>query len=250
MSRLFREIIENRVGGNQLLEEFRIMSARILIVDDEAAIRDMVRMALESEGFDVADASNAHQAGSMLNQDNFDLILLDWMMPGISGIDFAGRIRREGNHNIGIIMLTARDDEHDLLRGLSIGADDYVKKPFSTKELISRIHAVLRRISTPTTSTEIITAGRITIDLEQHRVKISGKSIDLSPTEFRLLHFLCLTLIECLLATSYWTMSGVTKSMLKTVRLTYIFDDCEKCSNHLIVTAILIRFVVSVIDFL
>jgi two-component system phosphate regulon response regulator PhoB len=83
----------------------------------------------------------------------------------------------------------ARDDEDDLLRGLSIGADDYVKKPFSTKELISRIHAVLRRISTPTTSTELITAGRITIDLEQHRVKISGKSIDLSPTEFRLLHF-------------------------------------------------------------
>ena len=165
------------------------MSARILIVDDEAAIRDMVRMALESEGFDVADASNAHQAGSLLNQGNVDLILLDWMMPGISGIDFAGRIRREGNHNIGIIMLTARDDEDDLLRGLSIGADDYVKKPFSTKELISRIHAVLRRISTPTTSTEIITAGRITIDLEQHRVKISGKSIDLSPTEFRLLHF-------------------------------------------------------------
>ncbi len=166
------------------------MSAHILIVDDEAAIRDMVRLALENEGFTVSDASNAHQAGSMLNQGNYDLILLDWMMPGISGIDFAGRLRREGNHAIGIIMLTARDNEDDLIRGLSIGADDYVKKPFSTKELISRIQAVLRRLGSTTTSTDIITAGKITIDLEQHRVKIEGENVDLSPTEFRLLHFL------------------------------------------------------------
>ncbi len=166
------------------------MSAHILIVDDEAAIRDMVRMALESEGFSVQDASSAHQAGSLLQEQDFDLILLDWMMPGISGIDFAGRIRREGNHDIGIIMLTARDNEEDMIRGLSIGADDYVKKPFSTKELISRMHAVLRRIQSTSSSKEIVTAGPITIDLEQHRVRISDQNVDLSPTEFRLLHFL------------------------------------------------------------
>ena len=124
-----------------------IVSAHLLIVDDEAAIRDMVRMALELDGFTVSDASNAHQAAKTLESDDIDLILLDWMMPGISGIDFAARIRRSGDNQTGIIMLTAKDDEDDLIRGLDIGADDYVKKPFSTKELISRINAVLRRLS-------------------------------------------------------------------------------------------------------
>ena len=108
------------------------VSSHILVVDDEAAIRDMVRMALEMEGFTVSDASNAHQAAKILENTDIDLILLDWMMPGISGIDFAGRIRREGNASVGIIMVTAKDDENDLIRGLDVGADDYVKKPFST----------------------------------------------------------------------------------------------------------------------
>ena len=121
------------------------MSAHILIVDDEVSIRDMVRMALELDGFKVSDASNAHAANKLLEDINPDIILLDWMMPGISGIDFAGRLRRDGNSQVGIIMLTAKDNEEDMIRGLDVGADDYVKKPFSTKELISRINAVLRR---------------------------------------------------------------------------------------------------------
>ncbi len=166
------------------------MSAHILIVDDEAAIRDMVRMALELEDFQVSDASNAHQAAKILEQEDIDLILLDWMMPGISGIDFASRIRREGNNHIGIIMLTAKDDEGDLIRGLDVGADDYVKKPFSTKELVSRINAVLRRLSDTRSSADVVSAGKITIDSEQHRVLIDGENVDFSPTEFRLLHFL------------------------------------------------------------
>jgi len=166
------------------------VSAHILIVDDEAAIRDMVRMALEIESFTVSDASNAHQAVNILEQEDIDLILLDWMMPGISGIDFAGRIRREGNYQVGIIMLTAKDDESDLIRGLDVGADDYVKKPFSTKELVSRINAVLRRLSDVRSSAEVVSAGKITIDSEQHRVLIEGENVDFSPTEFRLLHFL------------------------------------------------------------
>ena len=166
------------------------MSAHILIVDDEAAIRDMVRMALEFEDFTVTDASNAHQAAKILEQTDVDLILLDWMMPGISGIDFAGRIRRDGNHQVGIIMLTAKDDESDLIRGLDVGADDYVKKPFSTKELVSRINAVLRRLSDNRASADVVSAGKITIDSEQHRVLIDGANVDFSPTEFRLLHFL------------------------------------------------------------
>ena len=166
------------------------MGASILVVDDEAAIRDMIRMALEHEGFNVTDASSAHQAGNLLKSSQFDLILLDWMMPGISGIDFAGRLRREGNTDVGIIMLTARSDESDMIRGLDVGADDYVSKPFSTKELISRINAVLRRLKEPSVSGDAVTQGKITVDTEQHRIKISGENVDVSPTEFRLLHFL------------------------------------------------------------
>ena len=167
-----------------------IVSAHLLIVDDEAAIRDMVRMALELDGFTVSDASNAHQAAKTLESDDIDLILLDWMMPGISGIDFAARIRRSGDNQTGIIMLTAKDDEDDLIRGLDIGADDYVKKPFSTKELISRINAVLRRLSDKVVSSDVVCAGKIKIDSEQHRVFIDEKNVDFSPTEFKLLHFL------------------------------------------------------------
>jgi len=166
------------------------VSAHILIVDDEAAIRDMVRMALELDNFKVSDASNAHQAAKVLEQQDIDLILLDWMMPGISGIDFASRIRREGNNHVGIIMLTAKDDEKDLIRGLDVGADDYVKKPFSTKELISRINAVMRRLSENNVGNDIVSAGKITIDSSQHRILIDGDNVDFSPTEFRLLHFL------------------------------------------------------------
>ncbi len=166
------------------------MSAHILIVDDEAAIRDMVRMALEIEGYQVSDASNAHQALKLLEQNDIDLMLLDWMMPGVSGIDFASRIRREGNHQVGIIMVTAKDDENDLIRGLDVGADDYIRKPFSTKELISRMNAVLRRLSNDSSANDVVSAGKITIDTNQHRVLIDSKNVDLSPTEFRLLHFL------------------------------------------------------------
>ena len=166
------------------------MTAHILIVDDEAAIRDMVRMALEMDDFKVSDASNAHQATNILEQEDIDLILLDWMMPGISGIDFASRLRREGNHHVGIIMVTAKDNEDDMIRGLDVGADDYIRKPFSTKEMVSRINAVLRRLSDKQTSTDIVSAGKITIDSDQHRVLIDGTNVDFSPTEFRLLHFL------------------------------------------------------------
>lgn len=166
------------------------MSSHILIVDDEAAIRDMVRMALEMEDFTVSDASNAHQASKILETQDIDLILLDWMMPGISGVDFAGRIRREGNSSVGIIMVTAKDDEGDLIRGLDVGADDYVKKPFSTKELISRINAVLRRLADTGVTSDVVIAGKITIDSTEHRILIDGNNVDFSPTEFRLLHFL------------------------------------------------------------
>ena len=167
------------------------MQEHILVVDDEAAIRDMVRMALESEDFKVYDASNVHEASRILEQQSVNLMLLDWMMPGVAGIDFAARLRRQNlSADLGIIMLTARDAEDDMIRGLEVGADDYVRKPFSTRELISRIRAVLRRLGDSRYEGDIVTAGKITIDTEQHRITIEGRPVDFSPTEFRLLHFL------------------------------------------------------------
>jgi len=168
------------------------MQAHILVVDDEAAIRDMLRMALELENFTVSDAHNAHQAARMLEKESVDLILLDWMMPGVSGFDFASRILREGKHQVGIIMLTAKGHEDDLTRSLDIGADDYMTKPFSTKELVARIKAVLRRLSVKDADSnkETISAGKIKIDATQHRITIDGTIVDFSPTEFKLLHFL------------------------------------------------------------
>ena len=167
------------------------MKEHILIVDDEAAIRDMVRMALEIEGYQVSDANNAHQASKLLEESQIDLMLLDWMMPGVSGIDFASRIRKEDSiSQLGIIMLTAKDNEDDLIRGLEVGADDYMTKPFSVRELGSRIRAVLRRLNQKSSLGSIIKAGKITIDTEQYRVKIDDLNVEFSPTEFRLLHFL------------------------------------------------------------
>lgn len=168
------------------------MSEHILIVDDEVAIRDMVRLALETDGFLVSDASNAHQANVLLEQhSDIDLILLDWMMPGVSGIDFASKLRKQDNlSKVGIIMLTAKDNEDDLIRGLEVGSDDYITKPFSTRELVSRIRAVLRRLGQPTLQGVVASAGKITIDTEQYRVTIDGSPVDFSPTEFKLLHFL------------------------------------------------------------
>lgn len=166
------------------------MTEHILIVDDEAAIRDLVRMTLEQDGFRVSEASNAHEAASLLSKNDVDLMLLDWMMPGVAGIDFAARLRRENTAPmVGIIMLTARDAEEDLIRGLEVGADDYVRKPFSTAELVSRIRAVLRRINDRGHSGDSVTIGEITIDTDLHRITISGKVVDFSPTEFKLLHF-------------------------------------------------------------
>ena len=166
------------------------MNSHVLVVDDEAAIRDMVRMALELEGFQVSDASNAHQAANLLKDQSIDLVLLDWMMPGVSGIDFAAKIKRNIDPSIGIIMVTAKDTEDDLIRGLDVGADDYVKKPFSTKELTSRIRAVLRRLADSDSEQNIASLGKITVDLQQHRIIIDGERVDFSPTEFKLLHFL------------------------------------------------------------
>lgn len=163
--------------------------ASILIVEDERPIRDMVGFALRRNGFELLEASNGQEAERIMASSSPDLILLDWMLPDLSGIEILRRIKRdEVTKEIPVIMLTARTEEDDKIFGLDTGADDYVTKPFSTKELLARIRALLRRISTEE-ALENLTLGPISIDTASHRVFINQKPIECGPTEYRLLTF-------------------------------------------------------------
>lgn len=165
------------------------MAVKILIIEDEAAIRDMVTLALGRAGYQVYQAESAEDGFSMLNEHVPDLILLDWMLPGMSGVDFAKRIKRDPLcRDIPIIMLTARTEEEDKVRGLEVGADDFVTKPFSPRELQARIKAVLRR-AVPMSSEEIIEVDGLALDPVSHRVTVDDQNLEMGPTEFRLLHF-------------------------------------------------------------
>jgi two-component system phosphate regulon response regulator PhoB len=161
----------------------------VLLVEDEPAIRAMVSMALQKADFNVREAGDAHQAEKALADGLPDVILLDWMLPGISGIELARRLRRdEYTRETPIIMLTARAEEDDRIRGLDVGCDDYITKPFSPRELLARINAILRR-SKGHTETGLLKADGLTIDPDSHRVTASGAAVEMGPTEFRLLHF-------------------------------------------------------------
>lgn len=160
----------------------------ILIVDDEHAIREMIAMSLE-DTYQCLEASDAHKAESIIKQQVPDLILLDWMMPGISGINYIKSLRKnDKTRNVPVIMLTAKTEEDDMLAGLESGADDYLKKPFSTKELHARIKALLRRTTTASSS-EVLSIADLTLDDASHRVSSKGHSISLGPTEYNLLAF-------------------------------------------------------------
>lgn len=162
---------------------------KILIVDDESAIRDMLRVALEMAEYQVMEASNAQDAHSLIIDEKPDLILLDWMMPGTSGIELARRLKRdEVTVNIPIIMLTAKGEEDNKIQGLEVGADDYVTKPFAPKELIARIKAVLRRSGALLTDSVVEVDG-LKLDVASHRVFICEQPLEMGPTEFRLLTF-------------------------------------------------------------
>ena len=167
------------------------MQKRILIVEDEPAIRDMVAFALRKGDFEPVHAGDAREAQVAIADRLPDLILLDWMLPGTSGLELARRWRREPlTREVPIIMLTARGEESDRVRGLDTGADDYLTKPFSMTELTARIRAVLRRIR-PGLADDRINHGDIVIDRVAHRVRRAGSEIHLGPTEFRLLdHFM------------------------------------------------------------
>ncbi|MFK5913027.1 MAG: phosphate regulon transcriptional regulator PhoB [Woeseiaceae bacterium] len=161
----------------------------ILVVDDERAIRDMVCMALAQELYQWKEASDAHKAEVIIKKHPPQLILLDWMMPGISGVDFARKLRRAPETmNIPIIMLTAKTEEDNVIRGLESGADDYLTKPFSPRELVARIKSLLRR-SKPENVQDIIRINNLMLDTGSYRVEGNGQTIDLGPTEFKLLRF-------------------------------------------------------------
>ena len=162
---------------------------RILIIEDEEPIREMVGFALGSAGYEIYQAADARQAQSTITQNLPDLILLDWMLPGLSGIDYARRLNKETlTHEIPIIMLTARAEEEDKIRGLDSGADDYITKPFSPRELTARIRAVLRRTG-PQGEDAILSANGLTLDPVSHRVSAGKNMLELGPTEYRLLEF-------------------------------------------------------------
>lgn len=162
---------------------------RILIVEDEQPIREMVMFSLAGAGFDVREAADARQAQACIAERLPDLVLLDWMLPGISGIDFARRLKREDlTRELPIIMLTARAEEEDTVQGLESGADDYITKPFSPKELVARIRAVLRR-GGPAAEDEMLRANGLALDLASHRVSAGETLLEMGPTEYRLLEF-------------------------------------------------------------
>lgn len=165
------------------------MPATIMVVEDEPAIQELIAFNLKQAGHFVIEAPSAEQANSMIKETLPDLILLDWMLPGMSGIEFARKIKGDSyTKAIPVIMLTARGEEQDKLKGLETGADDYVTKPFSPRELNARIKAVLRRRA-PQMTDELVEVAGLALDPLTHRVTGHSAPVNLGPTEFRLLHF-------------------------------------------------------------
>ena len=161
----------------------------ILIVDDEAPIREMIAVALEMAGYTCLEAENTQQAHACIVDSKPDLILLDWMLPGTTGIELARRLKRdELTADVPIIMLTAKGEEDNKIQGLEVGADDYITKPFSPRELVARLKAVLRRAGPVDSEAPIEVAG-LMLDPISHRVTIDNAAAEMGPTEYRLLQF-------------------------------------------------------------
>ena len=161
----------------------------ILVVDDETSIREMLVISLESAGYNVLQAENAKTAHSLVLDKHPDLILLDWMMPVTTGLELLRRLKRdEMTDHIPVIMLTAKAEESSKISGLDSGADDYIAKPFSPRELLSRVKAILRRVNREELKDTIV-VGDLEFDPLEHRISIAGNLINLAPTEFRLLQF-------------------------------------------------------------
>lgn len=164
--------------------------AHVLVVEDEEALAQLLKYNLEKEGYRVSLASDGEEALIMADEDRPDLFVLDWMLPKAPGIEVCRRLRqRQDTRNTPIVMLTARSDESERIRGLDTGADDYIVKPFAMAELLARLRAVMRRIR-PGLAEDKVSVGDITIDRASHRVKRAGREVHLGPTEYRLLDHL------------------------------------------------------------
>ena len=164
-------------------------ASKILIVEDEPPIREMIAFHLSRAGYETLQAENCRQARQLLADERPVLALIDWMLPDMSGLELTRQLKRDSdNEDLAVIMLTARADEHDKVSGLQGGADDYVTKPFSPRELIARIEAILRRVGVA--EKEGIDAGILQLDAAAHRVRATGNEVALGPTEYRLLSFL------------------------------------------------------------
>ena len=166
------------------------MAAKILIVEDEAAIRQMLSMVLTQEGYNSLEVANVGAAFEMLENLTPDLILLDWMMPGLSGLEFTRRLKKTPNtRSIPIILLTAKSEEANKVTALDAGADDYITKPFSTPELIARIRALLRRSDPDSEASDTLKTAALRLELKSRRAFCGDERLTLSPLEFKLLHF-------------------------------------------------------------
>ena len=165
------------------------MSARVLVLDDEANIRDLLSIALRHVGYDVVTAETCMAARNMLVQQPADLLIFDVMLPDGDGIELCQRLRRDGVKTP-VLFLTARDATEDKVRGLTVGGDDYVTKPFSLEELIARVRVLLRRSGVEQIDDRVVTVGDLTIDEDAYEVRRSGTMVSLSPTEFKLLRYL------------------------------------------------------------
>jgi len=165
------------------------MKPHILIVEDEAALVTVLRYNLEKQGYRVCEAGDGEEALTMMAEHKPDLVLLDWMLPSLSGIEVCRQLRRKpATREVPIIMLTARGEEGDRVRGLNTGADDYISKPFSLPELMARVRALLRRVQ-PLQEKGLLVRGEVTMDLAAHRVTRAGRIVHLGPTEYRLLQY-------------------------------------------------------------
>jgi two-component system phosphate regulon response regulator PhoB len=166
------------------------MSAKkVLVVDDEAGIREMLRLALEISEFECLEAADIHEAYRLIMDESPDMVLLDWMLSGGSGIELLRRLKKdEATQTLPVIMLTAKTHEDNVVQGLEVGADDYITKPFAPKELIARMKAILRRSSSEEAGSEL-RVGELVLEIDSRRVMLSEKALEMGPTEFKLLHF-------------------------------------------------------------
>jgi len=197
---------------------------KILIVDDEPDIIELVRYNLAKDGFDVDMAKDGADAFEKIKKNYYDLLILDLMLPLMSGLDICKAVKRDTKlEKMPIIMLTAKADEVDRVIGLELGADDYVTKPFSPRELIARVKAVLRRTrKEEKAAVNVISAGDITLDLNRYAVFVGNKEVEVSATEFKLLEFLMKNKGKYLLERNFLTVSGKMKNLLRKEMLMFI----------------------------